>query len=205
MTGAAMTGAAMTGAAMTGAANTGMGTGNVVVQAAMSLDGYIAGPGNAMDWVFEYATPDEFPELVQAAGAILSGRQSYDVGVRDSGKPSGEAYGGAWHGPSFVLTHRPPARAGDSDVTFLSGDIADAVATARAAAGGKDLVVLGANVAAQCLRRGLIDEFFLFVLPVLLGSGTPLYAAGAAEPVNLEPISSNQSGSVTALRLRVIR
>ena len=44
----------------------------VVVQAAMSLDGFIAGPGDAMDWVFEYAAPEEFPELAQAAGAMLS-------------------------------------------------------------------------------------------------------------------------------------
>ena len=183
---------------------TGLGTGNVVVQAAMSLDGFIAGPGHAMDWVFEYTAPDEFPEIVQATGAMLSGRHCYDVGQRDAGTPSGEAYGGAWHGPSFVLTHRPPPDAGPG-VTFLSGDITAAVATARAAAAGKDLVVLGANVAAQCLRRGLIDEIFVFVLPVLLGGGTPLYAAADAGRVNLEPISSTQSGSVTALRYKVLR
>jgi dihydrofolate reductase len=56
--------------------------GKVVVPAAMSLDGFIAGPGDAMDWVFEYTTPAEFPEIVQATGAMLSGRNSYDVGRR---------------------------------------------------------------------------------------------------------------------------
>jgi dihydrofolate reductase len=44
----------------------------VVVQAAMSLDGFIAGPADAMDWVFEYAAPQEFPEIVEATGAMLS-------------------------------------------------------------------------------------------------------------------------------------
>jgi dihydrofolate reductase len=179
--------------------------GQVVVQAAMSLDGFIAGPEHSADWVFEYTAPDDFPEVIRATGAMLSGRNCYDVGLRDAGKPSGEPYGGAWHGPSFVLTHRPPADAAGTGVTFLSGDIEKAVATARAEAGGKDLVVLGANVAAQCLRAGLIDEFLVLVLPVLLGSGTPLYARDGAGRVNLEPISSVRSGSVTALRFGVIR
>lgn len=176
--------------------------GRVVVQAAMSLDGFIAGPDHDMDWVFEYTTPDEFPDIVAATGAMLSGRRSYDVGQRDAGKPSGEAYGGAWEGPVFVLTHAPPA-ASPARVTFLSGDIADAVATAREAAGGKDLVIIGADVARQCLEHGLVDELLLMVLPVLLGAGTPLYSPGGLARVELEPVSSHLSGSVTLLRYRV--
>lgn len=172
----------------------------VVVQAAMSLDGFIAGPGDAMDWVFDYAAPQEFPEIVEATGAMLSGRRSYDVGLRDAGKPSGEAYGGAWHGPSFVLTHDPPP---DPGVTFLCGDIEAAVATARAAAGGKDLVVVGADVASQCLERGLVDELLVMVLPVLLGLGTPLYKPETATRVELEVITSSSSRSVQLLRYRV--
>jgi dihydrofolate reductase len=178
--------------------------GRVVVQAAMSLDGFIAGPDHSMDWVFEYATPDEFPDVVAAAGAMLSGRRSYDVGQRDAGKPSGEAYGGAWDGPVFVLTHEPPA-ASPSRVTFLSGDIEAAVATARGAAGGKDLVIIGADVARQCLQHGLVDEILLLLLPVLLGDGTPLYAPGGLARIELEPISSRLAGSVTILRYRVRR
>ncbi len=176
----------------------------VVVQAAMSLDGFIAGPGDAMDWVFEYAAPEEFPELAQAAGAMLSGRRSYDVGQRDTGKPSGEAYGGAWHGPVFVLTHEPPPAGPDEDVTFLSGDIKAAVATARAAAGSGDLVITGADVARQCLQHGLVDELQLLVLPVLLGDGTRLYsAAGGGARIELNPVSCTQSGPVTMMRYTV--
>jgi dihydrofolate reductase len=192
--------------AATASTTAGPATGQVVIQAAMSLDGFIAGPDHAMDWVFEYAGPENFPEIVAATGAMLSGRNCYEVGQRDTGKPSGEAYGGAWHGPSFVLTHRPPAGRGAGDPTFLSGDIGAAVATARAAAGPKDLVVLGADVGGQCLARGLVDEVHVFVLPVLLGRGTPLYAAAAGEGrVNLEPIASRASGSVTELRFAVVR
>jgi dihydrofolate reductase len=179
--------------------------GRVVVQAAMSLDGFIAGPDDDMDWVFDYATPDEFPDIVAATGAMLSGRRSYDVGQRDAGKPSGEAYGGAWNGPVFVLTHEPPAATPPAGVTFLSGDIGAAVATARSAAGGKDLVIIGADVARQCLQHALVDEFLLMVLPVLLGDGTRLYSPGGLARVDLEPVSSRLSGSVTILQFRVRR
>ena len=70
----------------------------------------------------------------------------------------------------FVLTHKPPDPP-DPEVTFLSGDIGEAVATALDAADGKNLEILGADVAGQCLRRGLVDEILVYVMPVLLGDG----------------------------------
>jgi dihydrofolate reductase len=170
----------------------------------MSLDGFIAGPGHCMDWIFEYTSPEDIPEVIQATGAMLCGRHSYDVAERDAGKPSGDAYGGAWSGPMFVLTHRQP----DSprpEVTFLSGDVAAAVAIAKQAAGDKDLIVLGADVVRQCLEGGLVDEVQLTVLPVLLGDGVRLYGSEGSARVNLEPVGSQQSGVVTFLRYRVAR
>ena len=177
------------------------GNGKVVVNRAMSLDGFIAGPDHAMDWIFGYVTPGEFPEIMAATGAMLAGRRTYEVGRRDagSGQESGEAYGGAWSGPQFVLTHQPPE---DPAVTFLSGDIEAAVATAREAAGGKDVEILGADVAAQALQRGLVDEILVHVVPVLLGGGTPFSAPGLPS-IGLEPVSTTRSGSVTTLRFRV--
>jgi dihydrofolate reductase len=189
---------------VTAAVEDGVHAGNVVAQAAMSLDGFIAGPGHSMDWVFEYTSPEEIPEVIQATGAMLSGRNSYDVGERDAatGKPSGEAYGGAWSGPMFVLTHRP-ADHPRPGVTFLSGDIAAAAATAKQAAGDKDLIVLGADVIRQCLECGLVNEIQLMVLPVLLGDGIRLYGSDGADRVNLDPVGRDQSGVVTFLRYRV--
>ena len=104
-------------------------------------------------------------------------------------------------GPMFLLTHRPPD-ALDPGVTVLAGDIGAAVATALAAAGGKDLELLGADVAAQALARGLVDEVLVYVLPVILGDGVRFSPAGSAR-VDLEPISSTQAGAVTILRFRV--
>lgn len=79
--------------------------GRVLVHATMSLDGLIAGPDDAMDWVFEYVEPSAADdEVIKTTGAMLAGRRSYDVGKRDAGKESGAPYGGAWTGPVFVLT-----------------------------------------------------------------------------------------------------
>jgi dihydrofolate reductase len=178
-----------------------MTEGKVVVHRAMSLDGFIAGPGHAMDWVFDYTAPDTSAEVMGATGAMLAGRNTYDVGRRDAGKASGDAYGGAWSGPSFVLTHHPPAD--DESVTFLSGDIRAAVATALAAAKGKNLEVLGTSVAVQCFAHRLVDEVRVYILPVLLGAGVPLYAPPQPARVELEPVSSTLSGQVTQLLFRV--
>jgi len=176
-----------------------IGNGKVVVNRSMSLDGFIAGPGHAMDWIFDFMAPDEFPEIAAATGAMLIGRGTYEVARRmpDVGKD----YGGGWSGPVFVLTHRPPEPP-DPAGTFLTGDIGEAVATARSAAGGKNLEILGADVAGQCLRRGLVDEILVYVLPVLLGDGIRFSPPGLAR-VDLEPVSSTRSGAVTILRFRV--
>jgi len=171
----------------------------------MSLDGFIAGPDHAMDWVFDFMAPDEFPEVAAATGAMLIGRRTYEVGKRmEADRKRGSASSGETYpfsGPVFVLTHVPPDPA-DPAVTFLTGDIGEAVATALDAAGGRNLEILGADVAAQCLRRGLVDEILVYILPVLLGDGIRFSSPGLAR-IDLEPVSSTRSGAVTILRFRV--
>jgi dihydrofolate reductase len=177
----------------------------VLVHRTMSLDGFIAGPEHEMDWVFEYPAPDDMDEIIEATGAILAGRRSYDVGECDTGKGSGAPYGGAWSGPVSVLTHDPPQTPGDDDITFIRADIRTAVATGLEAAGDKKLEVFGTDVATQCLNHGLVDEILLHVAPVLLGDGVPLFAPRDAPPVPLEAISSTQAGGLTHVRFRVRR
>jgi len=179
--------------------------GKVVVNRSMSLDGFIAGPGHAMDWVFDYVTPETLPELAEiaaATGAMLMGRRTYEVGSAMEPEPGKTDY--PFSGPEFVLTHEPPNPT-DPTVTFLSGDIGEAVATALDAAGGKNLEVLGADVARQCLQRGLVDEILVYVVPVLLGDGTRFYSSMGLKKVELEPLDCRRSGAVTILRFRVCK
>ena len=187
--------------------DTSTGNGKVVVNRAMSLDGFIAGPGDAMDWIFDFVRNDapSQTEAAAATGAMLVGRRTVEVGEKmqasnDRGTESTDE-GYPFHGPMFVLTHRPPDPP-DPDVTYLTGDIGEAVATALQAAGGKNLQILGADVAGQCLQRGLVDEILVNVLPVLLGDGIRFSAPGVAR-IDLEPVSSTQEGAITILRFRV--
>jgi dihydrofolate reductase len=175
--------------------------------ATMSLDGFIAGPDDAMDWVFRYDYPDSLiAGIIESTGAILAGRNTFEAG-RKAGQPeeATEAFGGAWHGPQFVLTHRPPAREPDESITFLSGDITAAVTTARAAANGRDLLILGADVARQCLEAALMDDIVILVAPILLGDGVRLFGSPAAPPVPLELVTAAQAGQITSLHYRVPR
>jgi dihydrofolate reductase len=181
-------------------------TGVVQIQCSMSVDGFIAGPGDAMDWIFEHvAAGEDSADLMAATGAILAGHRSYEVGRRAGRSETSEPYGGGWSGPQFVLTHDAPEGEDDPHITFLSGDIVDAVRTSLAAACGKNLAVLGADVAAQCLARGLVDELWVYVLPVLLGDGVPLYRSDQAGTIDLEPLSSVSVGTYTSLRYRVLK
>ena len=176
--------------------DTDAGLGKVVVNRAMSLDGFIAGPGDTMDWIVDYGKEYSFPEVMAATGAMLVGRRTHEVAKGMAAEDTD--YDG---GPQFVLTHRPPDEP-EPGVTFLTCDLAEAVATARAAAGGKNLEILGADLASQCLRRGLVDEVLVYVLPVLLGDGVR-YSTSDLGRIDLEPFGNSQSGPVTMLRFRV--
>jgi dihydrofolate reductase len=171
----------------------------------MSLDGFIAGPDDTMDWAFDYPGPNPVGDAVmEDTGAILAGRRWYDVATSRYDGRAG-IYGGAWDGPVLVLTHEPPEAHDDPGITFLSDGIPEAVATARAAAGGKAVGIFGADIARQCLEHGLLDEIVIHLAPVLLGGGVRLFGDPAAPRVPLERTHLGEAGQLTDLRFRVKR
>jgi dihydrofolate reductase len=174
----------------------------VLYHVTMSLDGFIAGPGHSMDWLFGagLGRNDEGMAVVDTTGAAIAGRNGYEAGR----KVGGELFGGAWHGPIFVLTHQPPTDETRPEITFLSGDIRPIISTAMAAADGKDVLILGGTIARQCIEAGLLDEMLVHVAPMLLGDGIPLFRR-TGPVVKLDPISSTHSGRSTNLRFKVVR
>ncbi len=170
----------------------------------MSLDGFIAGPNDDMQWVFgvDGGARQTSDDVVGSTGALLVGRRTQDV--EDRLQPG--FYGGAFRGPFFVLRHDPPSKPPVvKGVTgrFLDVGIDEAVGIAKEAAGGGDVVVLGANVARQCLEAGLLDEIIVHVAPVLVGDGVRLFERAGGAAVKLEPISSAEEGRMTVLRYSV--
>jgi dihydrofolate reductase len=169
----------------------------------MSVDGFIAGPDDSMEWALGTGGPSAIADATRdATGAIVAGRRWYDVATRKYGGAGG-IYGGSWSGPVFVLTTR--SAPDDPTVTFLSGGIENAIATAREAAAGKSVGLFGANVARQALEAGLVDEVVVHVAPVLLGDGVRLYGGSGAARVDLERTGLAESGGVVDLRFRVVR
>jgi dihydrofolate reductase len=190
---------------------------NVIWHVTMSVDGFIAGPDDSMDWVIgewsedgtstrdiEVDRSSMADEILHSTGAILGGRRWYDVAETSYDGVHG-IYGGQWQGPVFVLTHRPPEGTADDTVTFVSTALADAVARARDAANGRNVVIFGANLAQQCLGEGLLDEIVIHLAPVLLGDGIRLFGASDGKPVALRRTALAESGQITDLRFSVVR
>jgi dihydrofolate reductase len=178
-----------------------MSMGKLLWHTMMSLDGYIAGPGEDMQWMsgIDGGHRQTIDEVLNSTGALLVGRGTQDIEDRD--QPG--FYGGAYQGPFFVLRHDPPA---DPPVVkgvegrFLDVGIEEAAGIAKKAAGDDDVVVLGANIARQCLEAGLLDEVIIHIAPVLLGGGVRLFERSGSRPVRLRSVSSAMEGETTVVR-----
>lgn len=170
--------------------------GKVLWHFSMSLDGFVAGPDHAMDWLTGFTSrPGLIEEYTGTTGAVLGGRKGWDAFP-----DAGNLYGGAWQGPLFVLTHHPEDAQPADGVTFLSCDVAEAVRIGLEAAGGKNLEVLSPTIGAQLLQRGLIDEIDLHIAPVLLGDGIRLFDNPGGAPVRLELLNGADRSAEVNLR-----
>jgi dihydrofolate reductase len=180
-----------------------MASGKTIWHLTMSLDGFMADRNGSLAWMRAASAPAPLgQQLVPEVGAILAGRRTYDVGMAASPPDGGKAYGGAYRGPVFVLTHRLPDPAAPADISFVRGDLSDALRVARAAAGYRHTVVFGADVGQQCLRRGELDELLVHVVPVFLGGGTPVYRSEEPGMVEFEVLEASPPAELTSLRLR---
>src|SRR5215213_817748 len=163
--------------------------GRVITGMTTSVDGFVADVDGRVDRLYadmaELRRTPSMEATIAATGAVLMGRRTFEMGDPD-------AYVGQYEFqvPIFVLTTHPPARPPKQDdrLTFVGDGISTAVSQAQAAAGTKEVqVVGGASVIQQLLRAGLVDELHLDVMPVLLGGGLRLLENLDPERVRLEP------------------
>ena len=179
-------------------------TSRTLYSCTMSLDGFMAGPGGDMQWLNKHTGPNPVAEgLLTQVGSLLVGRRTFGGDDPNRGTDHEGAFGGQWHGPAFVLTHSPPEEA-VPDTTFVT-DLETAVAAARAAAGGRYVNILGADVARQCLAAGLLDEILVLVVPELLGDGTRLFEWAGGHAVDLRPRELTVAGGTANLWYDVVR
>ncbi|GAA2053533.1 dihydrofolate reductase family protein [Catenulispora yoronensis] len=146
---------------------------------------------------------DLMEEYFRRSGAILIGRRMFDHGEPVWGDEP------PFRVPVFVLTHRPraaEAKRGGTSWNFVLDGVASAVAQATAAAGERDVAVMGGGqVISACLAAGLLDELRLHLVPILLGGGVRLFADSADPAVGLEQTRVVSSPGVTHLFYTVRR
>jgi dihydrofolate reductase len=128
--------------------------------------------------------------------------RTFEISLKNNQLP----YGG-WKVPQFVVTGTAQdAQTIDGLVfTFVTGGVQPALEMARAAAGGKNVSLLGASVDQQCLKAQLVDEIVIHLAPILLGEGRRLFDHLGAQPVVLERTAAVTTAGITSLRFRVIR
>jgi dihydrofolate reductase len=186
---------------------------------AISLDGFIAGPDQDLEhplgvgaeqlhrWMFEQ--PEEnAPEIdaICSAGAYIMGRNMFgpDRGAWDLGWHGWWGDDPPYHGPVFVLGHRPRdpvVMQGGTTFHFVTGGIEEALRLAREAAGDRHISVCGgASTINQYLAAGYIDELRLHVAPVVLGAGEAVFRDLGG--LSFEVASSRSTSLVTHVTLR---
>jgi dihydrofolate reductase len=181
---------------------------DLIYKMGVSLDGFVAGPDGEIDW----SAPDEelhrfHNEQIQEFGAQLCGRRLYETMLywetadETRPPPSTSSSSRASGRPCRRSCSRRRWRMWRGNATLATASVAEEVARLKEQP-GKDLAVGGAGLASSAIKLGLIDEFRLFVSPVVLGGGTPYFPA-LDERLNLELVETRTFGSpVVYLRYR---
>jgi dihydrofolate reductase len=188
----------------------------VIFDISMSLDGFVTasnvrpeepmgdGGQRLHDWAFgeDERNRELLAEAVDAVGAVIAGRRTYDISVPWWGAdgPTGPA-----RVPMFVVSNSEPEEVPEGGVyTFVDG-IERALEQAKAAAGDQDVAVMGgADIGQQYIRAGLVDEISIHFVPVLFGGGTRMFEHLGSEHIQLETAGVIETPAATHLRFRVV-
>jgi dihydrofolate reductase len=170
--------------------------GRIFSHMTMSLDGFIADPGDGVGELFGWyeggpvtvPSADErwsfsvdedsarmLREVMAATGALVCGRRLFDhTGGWGDSHPMGA--------PVVVVTHQAPDDADRWKTISFAGGLAGGIAEARRLAGQRDVCIASASIAAQALDAGLIDEVIASLVPVMLGQGIPYFGGLVKAP-----------------------
>jgi len=154
----------------------------VILMMQVSLDGFMEGPDRDLSWHrVDEELHSHFNELLRTMGAFLDGRVTYELMAgywptadQDPSSSAPEAeFAGIWRDMPKIVYSRTLATA-DWNTEVVRDVVAEDVARLKEHPGG-DLALGGADLAAAFRRLGLIDEYRIYVHPVLVGRGKPLF------------------------------
>lgn len=152
------------------------------IYVAVSLDGYIARPNGAVDWLDQYDPAEfDFESFLSQIGTLVIGRKTFDQVMSFGDWPYEDKR-------TIVLTSRPLGDNAPQNAEAYGGSLLELVESLRADPSGTGdvWIVGGASVVTQFLFAGLADQIEMFVIPVILGEGIPLFGKDAARE-NLVP------------------
>jgi len=175
----------------------------------ISLDGFVNdrnGDVGVLYPEFEaIIASDLVQDSIKTTGAVVMGRRAYEMGQGDYSQYEYQV-------PIFVLTHHAPETVAKGEnenlsFTFVSDDAESAIAQAKAAAGDKEVMVIGgASTLQQCLKADLLDELQIGIIPVLLGDGLPMFENIGTPRSRLEKVKVIElPGGRTDIVFRVVK
>jgi dihydrofolate reductase len=180
----------------------------VIYSMPVSLDGFIEGPDGKFDW----AAPDpelhqHFNDLERETGAHLYGRRLYEVmsywrtaHTNPASTPVELEYARLWQQVPTIVFSTTLERV-EGNAKLVKDNIAEEVARLKAQP-GKDMDLGGAGIGATFMQLGLIDEYRLYVYPVVLGGGKPFFPA-LDRPANLRLVETRTfTSGVVLLRFQ---
>ena len=172
-----------------------------VFYTATTLDGYIADENDSLEWLFvqdqDEKGPLNYDTFIAGVGAIVMGRTTYEWVVAHN-RRTGEKW--SYDQPSWVFTHADLEPVADN-ITIVSGMPDEHHAAIAAAAGDMDIwVVGGGDLAAQWAEAGLLHELIIYIAPVTLGAGRPLFP----RPFDLRLVELAQNKAFACARYEVV-
>jgi dihydrofolate reductase len=175
--------------------------------AAPSLDGFLADADNSLDWLLTRETdadgPLSFREFMAGVGAMAMGTTTYEW-ILDQEPPDDTLEGWTWPPkvPCWVFTHRELPGVPGAKIEFTSADIATVHKDMVAAAGDRNVwIVGGGDLAGQFADVGLLDEVIVSIAPVTLGAGAPLLP----RRTELRLVEVGRNGDFVAAKFSVVR
>jgi dihydrofolate reductase len=166
----------------------------------LSADGYIAGPDGSFDWAKPSRELHRFHnERVGAVDAQLLGRRLYETmlvwDTEEFSDPTMAEFAEIWR-PLEKIVFSSTLTAVEGTNRLATGLLEEEIA----ALGDRRIAVGGAGLAAACMRRGLVDEFEMFVVPVVVGGGTPYFPPDVH--VDLERVETRDFDGTVYLHYR---
>ena len=183
---------------------------NVILSAAISFDGFIEGPNGEIDWIIfgENEGPSDLMQLIEEIDTVLYGRVSYEMWGNPEITEQSSDFEKNFYGPLLKMDRYVFSRTKtefDGNAKVVSDNIAELVTDLKSRPGKNIWLYGGASLVTTFMNLDLVDEFWLGVMPVILGKGKPLFTdVEQRHRLRLKESKTSPSG-VISVRYETVR